>query len=296
MNTQSFLGLRKAVPYLQLYRGQTFVIKLGGEVLRRHDDLVAVLEQIGVLHQLGIKTVIVHGGGPQANELAARMGVKFEFVEGRRVTNEEMIQVLTYTLNGEAQATMLSACRELGHQAVGLSGLDAGLIIAEKRKPKNGLDYGQVGDVVTVNPGVIQHLLADGYLPIVSPLSADAKGGLLNINADSAACAIAVALGATKLILVTSAPGILKDLNDPLSIISQLDLKQLKALEQEGTFDGGMLPKAASIESALRGGVGRVHVVGFTNPDSLLLEVFTNEGCGTLIVREEKELLPSEHA
>lgn len=293
MNAHAIEGLRKAVPYLRLFQGQTFVIKLGGEALLNREDATRILEQVGVLHQLGIRSVLVHGGGPQATSLAERLGVESEFVGGRRVTNPEMLEAMVLALNGQAQATMLAACRELGFDAVGLSGIDAGLVVAERRKAGD-VNFGEVGDITSVNPEVLEHLLDGGYLPIVSPLSADAGGNILNINADTVAASLAASLEAAKLILVTGAPGVLRDKDDPLSVISHLDIQALQKLEKSGAIAGGMLPKAASIASALEGGVGRVHVISYQTPDSLLMEVFTNEGCGTLIVRDEAELMPGE--
>ena len=227
--------------------------------------------------------------------MADKLGIDSKFVDGRRVTNEQLMDAVVYSLNGEAQAAMLSCARELGFDAVGVSGVDSGLILATKRPPvksKDGslVDYGMVGDIERVDPTVLQHLLAGGYLPIVSPVSANEEGDLLNINADSVASAIASELGASKLILVTTVPGLLRDINDPMSVISHLDIAQLNSLEKDGILAGGMLPKATSIINAIENGVERVHIIGYRVSDSLLLEVFTNEGCGTLIVRDSKEL------
>lgn len=292
-------ALRRALPYLRLYQGQRFVVKVGGEAVLSQSDAKALLEQISVLHRLGIQVVLVHGGGPQATALAERLGAQSKFHEGRRITDEGMLEAMTLALLGSARATLLAAGRELEMPVVGVSGVDSGLVQATKRPPtkmKDGtvVDFGFVGDIVKIDPQLLDDLLDTGYLPVVSSLSSDADGQILNINADSVAAAIANAIGATKLILVTGAPGICTDPSDPTTLISHLDLAQLRELESEGVLKDGMMPKAACIADALGGGVSRVHVISYRVSDSLLTEVFTNEGCGTMIVNDEAELMPEE--
>jgi len=288
-------ALRKAAPYLRMFQGHTFVVKFGGEATRNIEDARGLLEQVGILQQLGIRVVVVHGGGPQATDLAKRLDAHSEFVDGRRVTNSGMLEALILALHGEVRTLLLSAARELGVPAIGLSGVDAGLITARKR-PTDKVDYGYVGDIVGVDGSVISDLIECGYLPIVSPLCADPSGQVLNVNADIVASAIAVELGAAKLVLVTGAPGILRDVADPGSLISELDLEELRKLNASGCLKDGMLPKSSAIESALVGGVKRIHIVSYEYPDSLLTEVFTNEGCGTLIVASMKDLEAEETA
>jgi acetylglutamate kinase len=201
-------------------------------------------------------------------------------------------------LNGLINTQLLAICRELEIDAVGVSGVDAGLIRAHKRGPVQiegkAVDYGFVGDIDLVDEKVLQTLLDNGLMPVVSPLSADDKGTLLNINADTVAAAIGAALGAEKLILCTGAPGILENVADTGSVISYTDLKGLERLRQSGAIKDGMLPKAKAIEEAIRGGVHRVHVISYDAPDSILTEVFTNEGMGTLIVNDINALSPAE--
>lgn len=284
MTAGSLTALRQAVPYLQLYRAKTFVVKVGGEAFLRHRGAEVLLEQIGVLLALGIRIVLVHGGGAQADALAEQLGVRFEKVDGRRKTSPEMVAVMQKSLHGEVQGDLLSAARKLGLTAVALSGMDAGLVDAE---PRPGTALGEVGDVRGVNAEFLLGLLEDGVLPMVSPLSGDTEGRWLNINADTVAAEIAVAIQAEKVIFMTGTPGVLDDVNDPNSLISALTLDELKGLAQSGVMAGGMLPKAAAIERCLTGGVPRVHVVSFALPDALLTEVFTNEGSGTLITVSE---------
>lgn len=287
-------GFRRAALYMRLYRGQIFVVKCGGEALARQEDAIHLLEQIAVLHQLGIGVVLVHGGGVQATGLAERLGATSTFIKGRRVTDAGMLEAVTLALNGQIKTQLLAAGKALGLPTVGLSGIDAGIADAVKRPASKESDFGFVGDITAVDPGPLDLLLEGGYVPVVSPLCADEHGQVLNVNADTFASAIAVALGAAKLILVTGVRGILRELSDTNSLISHLTLAELESLETQGVLAGGMLPKAESIGKALQGGVPRVHVIGFDFADSLLTEVFTNEGCGTLIVPEETELTAEE--
>jgi acetylglutamate kinase len=294
-------GLKLAAPYVRMFKGKTFVLKIGGAALGDAAAARTVIEQVDILAQVGIRTVLVHGGGPQSSELARALGAEPRFVAGRRVTDELALEVATQVLNGSVNTRLVAACRAVGLPAVGLSGVDAGLIQARRRPPvevpgSGRVDYGHVGDVVGVAPGVIEALLAAGLVPIVSPLSADERGALLNVNADTVAAALAVALAAEKLIYLTGAPGILERPGDPASLVSLTDLAGLARLRDRGALGGGMLPKAGSIETALGGGVRRVHLIGTETADSLLAEVFTNEGVGTLVVADLAGLPPAEQA
>jgi len=293
-------ALRSAAPYIRMYKGKTFVVKAGGGVFAAPATTRALVEQIGILHYFGVRVVLVHGGGPQLTELSAALGVPTRMVEGRRVTDEKSIDVTAMVLNGLINTRVLGICRDLNIDAVGISGVDAGLVRAHKRPPlalaANGevVDYGFVGDIDAVDTTVLMKLLDNGLMPVVSPLSADESGTLLNINADTVAAALGAALGAEKLILCTGAAGILGSVDDPGSLISYTDLRGLKRLRDEGRIADGMLPKARAIEAALRGGVRRVHVVSYRSPEGILAEVFTNEGTGTLIVPDINALSPAE--
>jgi acetylglutamate kinase len=312
-------ALRQAVPYIRMFKGKTFVVKVGGAALAAEAGaraILAVVEQVHVLHQVGIRVVLVHGGGPQSTSLSRALGAEPRFVAGRRVTDDAALEVATLVLNGAVNTRLLAACRAVGLPAVGLSGVAAGLVEARRRGPvavvgagagagiaagdgaaapapvagagdvPSLVDYGHVGDIAAVDPAVLETLLAAGLVPVVSPLSADERGALLNVNADTAAAALAVALRAEKLLLLTGAPGILERPGDPASLVSLTDLAGLARLRERGCLGDGMLPKASCIESALRGGVRRVHIFGAEVPDSLLAEVFTNEGVGTVVVAD----------
>ena len=291
-------ALRGAAPYIHMYKGKVFVIKTGGGAFREPEAMRAFVEQVAILHHLGIRVVLVHGGGPQLTQVQESLGLTPRMVAGRRVTDGKSMEVTSMVLNGLVNTQILGMCRELDIAAVGVSGVDAGLVRAHKRPPVSVegqmVDYGFVGDIDLIDVKVLQQLLDDGLMPVVSPVSADDKGQLLNINADTVAAGIGAGLKAEKLMLCTGAPGILESVDDPRSIVSYTDLAGLARLKAQGSLKDGMLPKAKAIEDAIRGGVRRVHVTSYKSPDSILAEVFTNEGTGTLIVENISVLSPAE--
>lgn len=292
LRSDAIAALRTALPYLSLYQGKTFVVKVGGEAFvggpQAGKDLI---EQVGVLHRLGMRVVLVHGGGPQASALTESLGGEPIKIEGRRVTDPIALRATTLALNGEVATHIVALGQALQMSMVAVSGVSAGMILAHQRPPtkdRNGnpVDYGLVGDVDRVDVSYIETILAAGHIPVVSPLGVSKSGQVLNLNADGVAAELAIGLGAAKVVFLTGAPGILRDAQDPSSLISFMDLKGLADLESTGAVQEGMWPKSASIRRALEGGVERVHVVGQNTIDGLLKEVFTNEGSGTLIVRE----------
>jgi acetylglutamate kinase len=292
-------SLRSAAPYIRMYKGKTFVVKAGGGVFADAAAVRGLIEQIAILHYFGVRVVFVHGGGPQLTEITEKLGVPTRMVQGRRITDQKAIDATSMVLNGLINTQLLAFCREMNIDAVGVSGVDAGLVRAHKRAPVKidsgeTVDYGYVGDIDAIDTTVLTKLLDNGLMPIVSPLSSDESGTLLNINADTVAAAIGAALDAEKLMLCTGAPGILADVNDPSSIISYTDLAGLKRLREEKKIVDGMLPKARAIEDAIRGGVRRVHVMSYKSQEGILAEVFTNEGAGTLIVADVNALSPAE--
>jgi acetylglutamate kinase len=294
-------ALKHAAPYIRLFKNKVFVLKAGGEVFADIAQTRSLMEQVGLLYQVGIRVVLVHGGGPQSTELANALGLDTRFVEGRRVTDSASLEVATMVLNGQINTRVLAACRDLEIPAVGISGVDAGLIRAHRRPPvktdtSGEVDYGYVGDIESVDADVLWKQLNNGLMPVVSPLSCDASGTILNVNADTVAAAIAAELDAEKMILLTGAPGILEDINNAQSLISYVDRAALQKLRDDGKLADGMLPKAAAIDDALANGVKRVHVISYKAPDSLLLEVFTNEGTGTLVVNDIAALSAAEQA
>lgn len=289
-------ALRTAVPYIRTYKGRTFVVKLGGGLCQPGPTLVNLADQISMLRQIGIQVVVVHGGGPQATALAQRLGMTPQIVAGRRVTDAETLEVAKMTFAGTINADLLAALRKAEARAIGLSGVDASLATVHRRPvqpitdPSTGetreVDFGFVGDIDAVDARPLQHLLDGNYIPVVASLAADSSGQIYNINADTLAARLAVALGAAKYFLTTSVDGVLDDVNDPKTLHSYLDLEEVEALIRSGRIGGGMLPKLSACLDAVRGGVARAHVVNGTTPDALMREIFTNEGCGTLIVAQ----------
>jgi len=285
-------GLRTAVPYLRLYKGTTFVIKVGGEVLADEQALTNFADQVSLLHQLSIQVVVVHGGGPQASELSERLGLQVQTVGGRRVTDAETLEVAKMVFNGKLNTDLLAALERSHVPSVGLSGVDGGMIRAHRRPPvevkdpetgdSRTMDFGFVGDIDRVNPALIRHLLAGGYVPAVSALAGGDDGAVYNVNADTIAARLAVDLGAIKLVLLTAVIGVLSDTRDHNSLISHMDMARLEEI-LAGPAVGGMKAKLEACREALAGGVPRTHIISGIKTDSLLTEIFTNEGSGTLI-------------
>ncbi|MEE8094095.1 MAG: acetylglutamate kinase [Gammaproteobacteria bacterium] len=294
-------ALKHAAPYIRMFKRKVFVLKAGGETFVSPETTRAIVEQVGILHEVGVRVVLVHGGGPQSTRLAESRGIPIRFVDGRRVTDKDALEVMATVLNDQINPMILAAFRDLDIPAVGICGQDARVIKAHRRPPvaRGGddgdtVDYGYVGDIDAIDADILFDHLNHGLIPVISPISADDEGTLLNINADTVAAAVAAAVGAEKLILATTTSGILESRDDPGSVISYIDIAGLAKLRDEGRIAEGMLPKAAAIEQALTGGVPRVHVISSELPDSLLLEVFTNEGTGTLVVNDIEHLTPAE--
>jgi acetylglutamate kinase len=292
------IELLDAIPYLRAYAGQTFVVKAGGELLLDPAWRDGIARDLAVLHRLGIDTVLVHGGGPQLDAALERSGAGVERVAGRRITSRETLEEAVRAWRGTCSAAWVSALAAQGEAAVGLSGADAGLLRAARRPPtlltdddgtRRTVDFGFVGDIREVRAEVLEAVLAIPAVPVVSPLALGEDGQLLNVNADTVAAHVAVTLRAAKLVLLTRAPGILRDADDPSSVLHWTDLEELAELEGSGALSGGMRPKAAAIRTALRGGVPRVHVVDGRREGALLEEVFTTEGSGTLVVPHADE-------
>ncbi len=286
-------ALKGALDYSRVYRRQTFVIKLGGEVLADRDVLDNVAMQVALLEALSVRVVLVHGGGPQSSELSRRLGLEPEMVAGRRVTTPAVLEVAKMVYAGQLNVDLLSALRGQQVRAVGLSGVDGGLLTARRRPPvtvrEDGgadrtVDFGEVGDITGVDGSVLVTLLDAGYVPVVASLAADTAGRPLNINADTVAEALATALGAAKLVFLTSSPGLLRDVDDPSTLVTFATPADLEPLLERGAIAGGMRPKVEACLRAVRGGVRRTHIIDGTVPDSLLLELFTGRGCGTMIV------------
>lgn len=288
--------LREALPYIQKFKGSTFVVKLSGKVTENKSNLVSLAEELALLHQVGIRVCVIHGGGKQLTELAHKLGVEQTVIEGRRVTDDETLDLAMMIFRGKINTEILSALRHRGTPAVGLSGIDGGVIKAVKRPPKSivnrqtgeteVVDYGHVGDIVEVDARLI-HILLDGdYLPVISSLGADDDGNIFNINADTIAAEIAVRLGAEKLILLSDVNGIYLDPKDDSTKLTKLTAAEALTMIETGRATAGMIPKLQSLVSLLSRGVRSAHVIGGTNRNALLSEVFTDEGTGTMLVAE----------
>jgi len=274
--------LLEALPYIERFRGATVVVKYGGNAmvdpaLGRH-----VADDVVLLRAVGLRPVVVHGGGPQISELMARLGKQAEFRDGLRVTDAETVDIARMVLVGKVNRDIVSAINVHGPLAVGLSGEDAGLISASARHA----DLGFVGDVAAVNPTILERLLAEDLIPVVSTIGSDAEGQPYNINADTVAGAVAVALRAEKAVFLTDVPGLLTDVADPTSLISAISTKELEALVADGTLRGGMIPKVAAALHAVQQGVGSAHLLDGRVPHVVLLELFSDEGIGTMITAD----------
>lgn len=297
-STKGIAGLKGALRYVRAYRDQTFVVKLGGDVLKDPAILDLVAGQLALLHSLGIRLVVVHGGGPQASELQVRLGQQPQMVAGRRVTDDAALEAVKMAFGGILNTDVVAALRENEIQAVGLTGVDGDLITARRRPPvrvvddagtERTVDYGHVGDIAGVDPRVLTTLLDGRFVPVIASLAGDGDGNVYNINADTVAESVAVALRAMKLIFLTAVPGVLRDRNDPATLVTFADPDDLTGLMASGALAGGMRPKVEACIRAATGGVERTHIIDGRAPDALLLEVFTGAGIGTMIVgRKEK--------
>jgi acetylglutamate kinase len=274
--------LVEALPYIRRFAGRTVVVKYGGNALAgtsEHDALALFAEDIVLMHTVGIRPVVVHGGGPQINEMLSRLNIESKFVNGLRVTDEATMQVVQMVLNGNVNPQIVSAINVHGNVAVGLSGEDGRTLQVTARDASLGF----VGDIEKVRTHVIDGLLADGLVPVLSTVGVDINGQPYNINADTAAGAIAEALGAEKIVYLTDIAGLRKDIDDANSLIQRITVDELSALIADGTISGGMIPKVESCMQAVRGGVKSAHILDGRIAHVLLLELFTDQGVGTMI-------------
>jgi acetylglutamate kinase len=282
--------LFKAAPYVRMHKGRVFVIKAGGGTIAKPGLVKQLAQQIAVIHAFGARVVVVHGGGPQTDQLQRLLGEEPRMIDGRRVTTPLALRAMRLATAGELNGDLSAALLEQDTPAIGLVAGACGVLVARRRAPmktsQGVIDFGEVGDLTTVDVAPIVALLEMGKVPVIAPVASDGAGGFLNINADLAAAALAGALGAAKLVLVTSAPGILRSVTDPGSLVSALSLAELTDLEGSGAFEGGMRVKAQAIRAALDRGVLRVHVVSGLDPEALLVELYTTHGSGTLVTRE----------
>lgn len=294
MNIETLDLLRESLPYIQRFQGKTFVVKFSGKVTEDKENLASLAEELALLHQVGIKVCVIHGGGKQLTELAQKLGVVQTVIQGRRVTDDDTLDLAKMIFRGKINTEILSELRRRGIEAVGLSGVDGGVIKAQRRPPRDvtnretgeteSIDFGHVGDIVDVDTHLIHLLLDGGYLPVISSLGADDDGKVYNINADTIAAEIAVSLKAEKLILLSDVNGIYLDAKDETTKIDRLSIAEAEGMIESGKAVGGMVPKLQSLLSLLSRGVRSAHVISGDKRNALLSEVFTDEGTGTMLV------------
>lgn len=286
--------LREALPYIQRFKGKTFVVKLSGKVTEEAENLASLAEELALLHQVGIRVCVVHGGGKQLTDLAEQMGVEQTIINGRRVTDDATLDMAKMIFAGKINIDILAALRQRGVHAVGLSGVDGNIVVAERRPPRDILnretgergvvDFGHVGDVLEIDDRLLRVLLDHDYLPVVSSLGADADGRVFNINADTIAAEIAVRLEAEKLVMLSDVDGIYLRPGEQATKISRLTAAEVEDLIRDGVATGGMIPKLQNITELLRRGVRSAHIIKGSLRNTLLSEVFTDEGTGTMII------------
>lgn len=289
--------LRESLPYIQRFKGRTFVVKFSGKITEDKDNLASLAQELALLHQVGIRVCVIHGGGKQLTELAKKLGVVQTVIEGRRVTDDDTLDLAKMIFRGKINTEILAALRHHGIEAVGLSGIDGGVIKAVRRPPRDvvvnkqtgeteKVDFGHVGDVVDVDARLINLLLENSYLPVISSLGADDEGKIFNINADTVASEIAAELGAEKLILLSDVNGIYLDEKDESTKISRLTSTEARAMIESGKATGGMIPKLQNLIALLERGIKSTHVISGNTRNALLSEVFTDQGTGTMLVKD----------
>jgi len=291
--------LKQALPYIKEYRDKIFVVKFGGEVISDPKRLDSLAGDLALLHELNIRLVIIHGGGPQLSDVAKKLGIESVKVAGRRITDDRMLEVAKMVFAGSISTDILAALRRHGTPGVGLSGVDGNLIDAVRRPPRTmydpdsgesrEVDFQNVGDIRSVQPEIVRVLLENRFVPVVASLGADPDGKVLNINADTIAAELAASLPAEKLFLLSNVNGILKDVKDTTSNYSYLTVERAKELAGGGSISGGMLPKLSAAIESVRKGVKRAHIINGLDAGALLYEVFTVKGHGTMVLNRDEE-------
>jgi acetylglutamate kinase len=293
MNAQKVQSLVEALPYILRFHGKKVLVKFGGSAMLSESGTDNFAQDVVVLQKTGMLPVVVHGGGPEINRAMERMGKKPEKVNGLRVTDSETLEIAEMVLVGKINSGLVSRIQRHGGKAVGISGKADGTLFSTRLSPVTArgsdgnttqVDLGHVGEVAKVNPTLVDLLCQNGFIPVIAPIGVDAGGNSLNLNADTAAARLASALGAEKLVLMTDVPGVLREPENPASVVSRLSVGEMDRMTADGTISGGMIPKVQAARDALASGVGSVHILDGKVGHSLLLEVFTDEGIGTMIV------------
>ncbi len=284
--------LVEALPYIRDFHGQTMVIKIGGHAMVNEKVLEKTIKDILLLYFVGIKPVVVHGGGPEISEKMEKFGIKPKFVDGLRITDKETIEIVEMVLDGKINSKIVSYFIKNGGKAVGMSGKDGLLVVARKKVVRKRIgeqevevDLGFVGETEFVNPKILEVMIDNGYIPVISPVAIDLNGNIYNMNADIVAGDIAGALKAKKLIMLTDVDGIYRERGKEDTILSKLRLDELEEMLKKGILDGGMIPKAEAIINALKNGVEKAHIINGSKEHSILIELFTKDGIGTMVHR-----------
>jgi len=283
-NAQRARVLTEALPYIKQYNGKVVVVKYGGNAMVNEELKQQVMEDIALLWLIGVKVVLVHGGGPEISETMKKFGKEAVFVDGLRVTDKETVDIVQMVLAGKVNKSLVTLLQKKGGHAVGLSGMDGGLIEAKMKDER----LGYVGQITKIRPQPITDLLEKNYIPVISTVASDREGNAYNINGDTAAAYIAGALGAERLIMMTDIAGILKDKDDPDTLIPQLTISEAKALYEEGVISGGMIPKVDCCIEAIHEGVKNVIIMDGRVPHSILMEILTDEGAGTMVTGDQE--------
>ncbi|PKM76930.1 MAG: acetylglutamate kinase [Firmicutes bacterium HGW-Firmicutes-15] len=276
--------LVEALPYIKEFSGKRVVIKYGGAAMQDCGLKQKVMQDIVLMKYVGMHPIVVHGGGPDINDMLKRLDIKSSFIDGLRVTDQETMEIVEMVLGGKVNKEIVTGLNASGGKAIGISGKDGGLLEAQAIDDTGKMGF--VGEVCHVNPQIIETLIDNGYIPVIAPIGIDNEQQSYNINADLVAAALAVALKADKLVLLTDVPGLLQDPKDLESLISILKVSQVSDYVANGTISGGMIPKVKCCVEAVTGGVGRTHIIDGRVPHSILLEIFTDEGVGTMVINE----------
>lgn len=278
--------LNEALPYIQKYYGKTVVVKYGGNAMINPELKKAVMSDIILLSLVGVKVVLVHGGGPEISGMLNKLGIESKFVNGLRYTDKDTAEVVQMVLSGKTNKDLVSLIGVSGGKAIGMCGIDGGMIKVKKLE-EDGTDYGYVGEIISVDPSAIKKTLEEDYIPVIATVGVDDEGQVYNINADTAAAEIAASLKAENIITLTDIPGLMRDVNDKSSLIPQIHLNEIESLIESGVIYGGMIPKIKSCEKAIRSGVKKAVMIDGRIPHSIIIEMFSSAGIGTLISGEE---------
>ena len=287
-NIEKASVLIQALPYIQKYYGKTVVVKYGGNAMTDETLKEAVISDLVLLKLVGINVVMVHGGGPEVSGMFKRLGIETKFINGLRYTSDEAVEVVQMVLAGKTNKDLVNKINKIGGSAVGLSGIDGGLIKAKKLSDGQN-DYGNVGEIVSVDTKIVTDNIDNGFIPVIATVATgcDDKSSVYNINADTAAAEIACSMGAEKLILLTDIKGLLRDINDESSLIPTVHMNEIQSLKDAGIISGGMIPKVECCESSVLNGVKRAHIIDGRLPHSILIELLSDEGIGTMFVKDD---------